>query len=1126
MSHSKFVEQIKTAKQLASQQPEEFKYSISTEDAGESVVERFTGFSKKYVPCNVSVGKGFIEYSVSVAVFFNKTKKHSLADLVSVKSIGTCEFRVVLSERGSKRKEINFRCRSNEDMNRWKTCILLNADLHGPQDGAPPDISRVSLRDAEKCSSSGHIGGSDNGDVIASSSKVTATKNSTSMSRSDGPLVPTWLLEANKNRGPANWTREGYSACLLQAKSHTPDVLEFAISLRRMSKSLKFAEGWPWALWGVDVVQCLIESFADGGIAAHRSNVASPTFFMSLLTINGKVMEKEKLYNRVVDVFDDYRRTVVLPFVRSASGVELVRAFVKRWELYKIFSEYMRRIFIDLDKNTDGKSRPTVSSIALRNFAKLFEFVKDRLIATVLEIINEHRQSEEKREVNGDDEDNYDVETRKCLKQCCEILCVMGVLDSSHVDKIRFLISPSDANAGRFLVMSQLELIEEGSSAVPAATTICSFTCPSPSLVEKIVVADHLGFYETYFEDAFVDTTRTYYERQCATWLSKKSVPDYMRCCLRAYDRERARVEAYLHPSSTSLLLRCCVCCMFASSDGNMERRLVKDVDTGLMALLCQKKFKDAATFYTAFRLSEKHLPPRNNDDDGDDGDDATSGRFGLELSASVFGEWIKSEAENLRACRARKIRSEKKRAGARYAPSSSDPRYVECLLHISRECAKIRRECFQGGALFQKESNLAFESVLNKAWIEDRKEADVLKPVSIEIILVEYFHMVLVTGKNAKGARQSTEEKRRMCFEIFEIFEHLYAKDVFVEHYRTRLQDRALSPKYNQFVFEREILGRLKMKIGQVHRMEVILKDAIDVKESQRKWSRYLENERDGGGARCPGASSSKGRRALHPVVVTDTSWDFGPSNLSSSLKIPSKISQALNAFAEYYKSCHDSRMLEFRHDLSHVVLDYTCPMSGEEVDEEKKEAPKKKKTYQVSMIAPQACLLLLFNKDKALTLNDIRTSLGTDALVTRSLLMTLLMRPARGCPCGLIKKRLRKGRKPLPLLDDDVFELSMNFANARKAFALKRPLFAPKSSGTEKTKDARMFRLEAAMVRLMKTNRIMSERELIQEAMDQVSKFFKPGVLLAKRVLESLIRREYMKRSDEDRSKLCYLA
>ena len=70
------------------------------------------------------------------------------------------------------------------------------------------------------------------------------------------------------------------------------------------------------------------------------------------------------------------------------------------------------------------------------------------------------------------------------------------------------------------------------------------------------------------------------------------------------------------------------------------------------------------------------------------------------------------------------------------------------------------------------------------------------------------------------------------------------------------------------------------------------------------------------------------------------------------------------------------------------------------------------------------------------------------------------------------------------------------------------------------------RKYRLEAALVRTMKTHKTLKEKALIQEASRLVQKFYQPDVKEVKKVIENLIKKKYMERMEDDPGKLKYLA
>ena len=96
--------------------------------------------------------------------------------------------------------------------------------------------------------------------------------------------------------------------------------------------------------------------------------------------------------------------------------------------------------------------------------------------------------------------------------------------------------------------------------------------------------------------------------------------------------------------------------------------------------------------------------------------------------------------------------------------------------------------------------------------------------------------------GKDAKGVRLTTESIKRLCFQVLDIFDHIYSKDRFMEMYKFKMQDRLLNPSYKEYGLEAEVLSRLKLKMGQVSQMELMLKDVKLVKDVRHEWDAYLQ--------------------------------------------------------------------------------------------------------------------------------------------------------------------------------------------------------------------------------------------------------------------------------------------
>jgi len=76
------------------------------------------------------------------------------------------------------------------------------------------------------------------------------------------------------------------------------------------------------------------------------------------------------------------------------------------------------------------------------------------------------------------------------------------------------------------------------------------------------------------------------------------------------------------------------------------------------------------------------------------------------------------------------------------------------------------------------------------------------------------------------------------------------------------------------------------------------------------------------------------------------------------------------------------------------------------------------------------------------------------------------------------------------------------------------------------EKVDEDRKHHIEAAIVRIMKARKVMEHSNLISEVTKQLQSRFWPNPLMVKKRIESLIEREYLERSKNDRKVYNYLA
>ncbi|CAN1302289.1 CUL4 [Linum perenne] len=206
---------------------------------------------------------------------------------------------------------------------------------------------------------------------------------------------------------------------------------------------------------------------------------------------------------------------------------------------------------------------------------------------------------------------------------------------------------------------------------------------------------------------------------------------------------------------------------------------------------------------------------------------------------------------------------------------------------------------------------------------------------------------------------------------------------------------------------------------------------------------------------------------------VLTTGYW---PTYPPMDVRLPHELNVYQDIFKEFYLSKHSGRRLMWQNSLGHCVL--------------KAEFPKGKKELAVSLF--QTVVLMLFNDAQKLSFEDIKDATGIEDKELRRTLQSLA--------CGKVRVLLKVN-----------------------AIQMKETV-EENTSTTERVFQDRQYQVDAAIVRIMKTRKVLSHTLLITELFQQLKFPIKPADL--KKRIESLIDREYLERDKNNPQIYNYLA
>lgn len=237
---------------------------------------------------------------------------------------------------------------------------------------------------------------------------------------------------------------------------------------------------------------------------------------------------------------------------------------------------------------------------------------------------------------------------------------------------------------------------------------------------------------------------------------------------------------------------------------------------------------------------------------------------------------------------------------------------------------------------------------------------------------------------------------------------------------------------------------------------------------------------------------------------VLTTGSW---PTQPGAKCNLPPEILEQCDKFKTFYLSKHTGRRLSWQTNMGTADLRATFASSKHELNVS---------TYQM-------CILLLFNNADSLTYQEIQAA--TDIPVTD------LKRNLQSLACVKGRNVLRKEPVGKDVDDTDVFHFNDKFTNKLHKIKIgtvsaQKESEPEKQETRQKVEEDRKPQIEAAIVRIMKSRRLLDHNNIISEVTKQLQSRFLPNPAVIKKRIESLIEREFLERDKNDRRLYRYLA
>ncbi|GAV83364.1 Cullin domain-containing protein/Cullin_Nedd8 domain-containing protein [Cephalotus follicularis] len=384
--------------------------------------------------------------------------------------------------------------------------------------------------------------------------------------------------------------------------------------------------------------------------------------------------------------------------------------------------------------------------------------------------------------------------------------------------------------------------------------------------------------------------------------------------------------------------------------------------------------------------------------------------------------------------------------------------------------------DCFQNHTLFHKALKEAFEIFCNKT-VSGSSSAE---------LLATFCDNILKKGGSEKLSDEAIEDTLE---KVVKLLAYISDKDLFAEFYRKKLARRLLFDRSANDDHERSILTKLKQQCGGqfTSKMEGMVTDLTLARENQTNFEEYLK--------------SNAGPNPGIDLTVTVLTTGFWPSYKSSDLNLPSEMVKCIEVFKVFYEQKTKHRKLTWIYSLG------ICHIYGKF----------EQKTIELIVSTYQAALLLLFNSSDRLSYSEIMTQLN----LTHDDLVRLL----HSLSCAKYKI-LTKDPNTKTISQTDYFEFNSKFTDRMRRIKIPLPPVDERRRVIEDVDKDRRYAIDAAIVRIMKSRKILGHQQLVMECVEQLSRMFKPDIKAIKKRMEDLITRDYLERDKENPNMYRYLA
>ncbi len=410
----------------------------------------------------------------------------------------------------------------------------------------------------------------------------------------------------------------------------------------------------------------------------------------------------------------------------------------------------------------------------------------------------------------------------------------------------------------------------------------------------------------------------------------------------------------------------------------------------------------------------------------------------------------------------------------------------------------------------------IAMKEKYNKIWIDACKK-DKEYELPFKQTFDTFINVDNCTAKALAGycddllrerMRQMSEAELDHCLEkIIMVFRHVQSKDMFEEFYTYHLSRRLLAKKCVSDDAEKLMISKLKAECGNQYtlKLETMMKDIGTSQETMHMYEDEYE---------VPSSKSMK----LDIRVLTQGNWPI--ESRVHLCNLPLELDDAKHSFTEFYMKRHNGRVLNWKLNMGEVDVRAHIGAGG--------------KVYEFTTTTYQSVILMLFNDNDELLFEDIlqKTQIPeTDLkknfvslLICKVLVRSNAVSAESAANVSMISKEIH---------ESDAFRINDHFVS--KYNRIRLPLISDKQVAVKQeplqklessVEEDRGMLIDATIVKILKARKSAEHNDLIADVIKMTAGRFAAEPPNIKNRIESLIEKDFIERSKQDRRIYVYKA